>query len=246
MVLNCLGSGSKGNCYILEASDGEVLVIEAGIAIAEIKRALKWQLRRVAGCLISHQHKDHAKYLKDVLSSGINTYALADVFNSLTLSNRVFCKEILPKHGYKVGTFKVFTLDVRHDVPCLGFIIEHEEMGKLLFITDTMMITYRIAKLNHIMIECNYSDEILLDNIRNGIVPESMKDRLLHSHMEIETTKEVLRANDLSAVNEVVLLHLSDNNSNEDDFRQSVLKVAGKPVYCAKSGLSINLNKEPY
>ena len=42
MVLKCLGSGSSGNCYLLEAYDG-VLIIEAGIPAIEIKKALRFQ-----------------------------------------------------------------------------------------------------------------------------------------------------------------------------------------------------------
>ena len=137
-------------------------------------------------------------------------------------------------------------LSVVHDVPCVGFIIEHEEMGKLIFITDTMMLEYKLPKLNHIMLEANYADEILQYNIDNGIVPVSMRDRLLHSHMELQTTKEILRANDLSAVNEVILLHLSSNNSDAEQFQREAQEIAGKPVYVAKSGMEINLNKEPY
>ncbi|EKC78421.1 hypothetical protein LEA_03506, partial [human gut metagenome] len=44
----------------------------------------------------------------------------------------------------KWEAFKVFVLPVVHDVPCVGFVIEHQEMGRLLFITDTMMLEYRL------------------------------------------------------------------------------------------------------
>lgn len=245
MVLKCLGSDSSGNCYLLEASDG-VLIIEAGIPAIEIKKALRFQLKQVIGCIISHQHKDHSRCLKDILSYGIKVMALPEVFDSANLRNRVFCKEILPMHGYKVGCFKLFCLSVAHDVPCLGFVIEHKEMGRLLFITDTMMLEYRLPNLNHIMLEANYADDILLQNIESGIVPHSMKDRLLHSHMEIETTKGILMANDLSDVSEIILIHLSGNNSDAGRFRKEIQAVSGKPTYIARAGLEIDLSSIPY
>ncbi len=245
MVLKVLGSSSKGNCYLLEASDG-VLIIEAGISAVEVKKALGFELSKVLGCVISHRHFDHSKFLKEILSCGIRILALEDVFSAHHLQNRSFCKTIEPKHGYKVGSFKIFTLPVVHDVPCLGFIIEHQEMGKLLFITDTMMLEYKLPKLDHVMLEANYADEILQCNIDNGIVPVSMRDRLLHSHMELQTTKEILQSNDLSSVNEVILLHLSSNNSDGKQFQREVQEISGKPVYIAKSGMVINLSKEPY
>lgn len=245
MVLKCLGSGSSGNCYLLENQD-EVLIIEAGIPFADVKKALRWNLKKVSGCLISHEHQDHAKYTREVLNAGIRTLALREVFDSQPLRNRAFCMEVVPKRKYQIGGFRVFTLDVAHDVPCLGFVIEHEDMGTLLFVTDTMMLEYRILNLNHIMIECNYSDEILESNISNGLVPASMRDRLLHSHMELETTKECLRANNLSNVSEVILIHLSGNNSHEAEFCKEIAEASGKPTYAAKSGFSIELGKTPY
>ena len=245
MKLRCLGSGSSGNSYILEASDG-ILLIEAGIPLMEVKKALRFDLSKVRGCLISHRHNDHAKYVNDFLMAGIRVLALKDVFESHDIRIAAFNKEIEPKHGYIVGGFKVFTLSIDHDVPCLGFIIEHQEMGRLLFITDTMMVEYVVPRLNHIMIEANYSDDILDYNIENGITPAGMKDRLLHSHMELSTAKDILMANDLSQVNEIILIHLSGNNSDPEVFVDEVSSVSGKPTYIAKAGFEISLDKEPY
>ena len=245
MVLKCLGSGSKGNCYLLQASDG-VLIIEAGISFAEVKKALRFDLSRVRGCLISHEHNDHSKYMREVIEAGITTLALKDVFEAKGIRDGVFCKVIKPSHGYIVGGFKVFTLSVAHDVPCLGFVIEHREMGKLLFITDTMMVEYLVSGLSHIMLECNYSDEILNYNIENGITPSGMRDRLLHSHMELKTATDYLRKCDLSGVNEIILIHLSGNNSDGGEFMAHVGRETGKPVYVARRDFEINLDKEPY
>lgn len=245
MVLKCLGSGSSGNCYLLEASDG-VLIIEAGISFAEVKKALRFKIRRVLGCLISHEHKDHSKYMQEVIGAGINTLALREVFESQGIRDGVFRKEIKPSHGYIVGGFKIFTLSVAHDVPCLGFVIEHREMGRLLFITDTMMVEYIVPNLNHIMLECNYSDEILRYNIENGITPSGMRERLLHSHMELQTATDYLLRNDLSQVNEIILIHLSGRNSQGDEFGDWVSSHTGKPTHIARKGFEITLDKVPY
>lgn len=247
MKLRCLGSSSSGNCYILTASDSESLVIEAGVDFKEVKKALDFKLRKVVACIVSHEHRDHSKYLPNFLSCGIPVLALAEVFQSFAeLRGRVFAKAIVPMHGYQVGGYKIFTLSVRHDVPCLGFIIEHKEMGKLLFITDTMMLEFRLPKLDHIMLEANYSGGRLQENIDNGIMPVSMRDRLLHSHMEIGTACGILRANDLSSVREVVLLHLSARNSSAEQFIAEAEKSAGKPVFVAKNGFQADLSLMPY
>lgn len=245
MRLNVLGSDSNGNCYVLQ-NDKEALIIEAGVRFSEVKKALKWQLSKVVGAVITHEHNDHAKYVRDFVSNGITVLALPSVFRAKGIDSLSFRKEIEPMHGYIVGGFKVFAIPVCHDVPCVGFIIEHEDMGRMLFVTDTMMLEYRVPGLNHILLEANYAEDILDAKIEAGSVPLSMKPRLIHSHMEIETTKGILRANDLSGVNEIVLIHLSNGNSDERRFVREVQETSGKPVYAAVAGLELNLSINPY
>lgn len=245
MKLSVLGSSSSGNSYILEASDG-CLVIECGLPLIEVKKAIDFKIGRIYGAIVSHQHGDHAKFIGEYLNSAIRVCALKEVFDAHTLKQRTFCKEIVPMRGYKIGSFSVFTLPVAHDVPCLGFVIEHPEMGKLLFVTDTMLFEYRIANLSHIMIEANYSDEILDYNIDNGITPASMRSRLLQSHMEIKTTENILLSSNLDSVNEIILIHLSGHNSDADVFKQRIEAKTGKPVTIARRGVVIDVSKEPY
>lgn len=245
MKLTVLGSSSSGNSYILEASDG-VLIIECGMPFIEVKKAIDFKIGRIVGAIVTHQHGDHAKYIAEYLKSAIRVCALKDVFDAHTLKQRIFCKTIEPMHGYRIGTFKVFALPVEHDVPCVGFVIEHAEMGKMLFITDTMMFEYRIENLSHILIEANYSDEILDYNIENSITPASMRPRLLQSHMEIKTTEHILQSSNLDSVNEIVLIHLSNNNSDAEQFKQRIMQKTGKPVIIAKRGVTVNVSKEPY
>lgn len=257
MLLTCLGSSSLGNCYLFEAADGEVLVLEAGIPFSEVKHALRFQLRRVSGCIVTHEHNDHAKFLPDFLKAGIRVYALPFVFDALGVGRKAFTEGIQPRTPFKVGTFKVQGFAVEHDVPCLCYIITHREMGNLLFITDTMMlgrhdpesgrtISYKFPNLNQIMIEANYSDAILSANIANGSVPEAMRPRLMRSHLELGTTCSILRAHDLSRVNNVILVHLSNQNSSAVQFTTEVQKVAGKPVCVADTGFQRELNLLPY
>lgn len=246
MKLTVLGSSSSGNGYILEASDGSALVIECGLPLIEVKKALDFKIGRIAGAIVTHQHGDHSKFIAEYLKSAIRVCALQDVFDAHELKQRIFCKTIEPMHGYRIGTFKVFALPVEHDVPCVGYVVEHEEMGKMLFITDTMMFEYRIENLSHIMIEANYSDEILDYNIDNGITPASMRPRLLQSHMEIKTTENILLSSNLERVNEVVLIHLSNHNSDAEQFKQRIMQKTGKPVIIAKRGVCVDVSKEPY
>ena len=245
MKLKVLGSSSSGNGYILEASDG-ALVIECGMPLLEVKKALDFKIGRIAGAIVTHQHGDHSKFIAEYLKSAIRVCALKEVFDAHALKQRIFCKEIKPMHGYRIGTFNVFVVPVEHDVPCVGFVIEHAEMGKMLFVTDTMMFEYRIPNLSHMMIEANYSDEILDYNIENGITPASMRPRLLQSHMEIKTTENILLSSNLDTVNDIILIHLSHNNSDAEQFKQRIMQKTGKSVIIARRGVCVDVSKEPY
>jgi len=83
------------------------------------------------------------------------------------------------------------------------------------------------------MVECNYSMDILNENIRTGKIPAVMKKRLLQSHFSLDNVKGFLKANDLSQVKEIWLLHLSDSNSNTERFKREIQELTGKPVYVA-------------
>jgi phosphoribosyl 1,2-cyclic phosphodiesterase len=64
-------------------------------------------------------------------------------------------------------------------------------------------------------------------------VSKALKSRLLKSHFSLENVKQFLRANDLSRVREIWLLHLSDGNSDAERFKREVMELTGKPTYIA-------------
>lgn len=214
--------------------------------MANVKKALKWQMRKVVGAVITHEHNDHSGYITEMVASGVLVIALEDVFKSHKLAGKPFTKSIVPNKGYKVGNFKIFSVLVKHDVPCLGYIISHPEMGKLLFITDTVTFDYIVPNLNTIMIEANYADDIVAENIANGDMPEAMRPRLINSHMEIGQTKAILADNDLSEVGNIILIHLSDGNADEQRFVREVQEQTGKVVYAANAGMTIDISLKPY
>ena len=241
MVLKVLGSSSQGNCYILE-NKNEALIIEAGVRFIEVIKALGFDIRKVSGCLITHQHNDHAKYIKAMVESGFPTLALEEVWTAKGVTgSRAYCIE--RGKGYRFGRFKVLPFDACHDVPCVGYLIDHPETGRIMFLTDSCMCEYVFPGLNQVMIECNYSDAKLVEAINAGRTLPSQRERLMTSHMELNTCKGFLCANDLTNVANIVLLHLSDNNSDEKNFVSEIERQTGKVVYAAHTGLEIELDR---
>jgi len=110
---------------------------------------------------------------------------------------------------------------VQHDVSCNNYIIDHFATGRILFLIDTYLCEYIFPDLNHIIIEANYADDILEENILQGIEHPSKRERLLTSHMEIKTTKAVLMAQDLSGVKNMTL-------TRENQLEDSIVEVKSK------------------
>ncbi len=237
MEFKVLASSSKANGYLLH-NEKEALVIEAGVSLLQVKKALDFQLQIIKGCIVTHRHKDHSRYVRQYADTGINIFGPEDMFTS---PHHRFCS-IFPGKGYMIGSFQIIPFDVAHDVPCFGFLIDHQDTGRILFLTDTYLCEYTFPGLNHIIIEANYADDILEENIIRGIEHPSKRERLLTSHMEIKTTKAVLMAQDLSEVQNIVLTHLSDRNSDEARFVNEIVGAVGKPVFAAKYGLTINFD----
>lgn len=241
MKLKVIGSGSKGNAYLLE-NEQEALLIECGVNISEIKKAVNFNVSKIAGCIVTHEHGDHAKSLNEVMKAGIDTYATKGTFAKAAKNHRM---KIVPQKGqFQVGNFKVISFPTIHDVaePC-GFLINHKDCGTTLFLTDTVYCPFTFTGLNNIIVEANYDQEIIDEKL--GTM-KFLRDRIYNSHMSIDTCLEFLKANDLTAVNNIVLIHLSDSNSHELNFADHVNKLTGKSVHVATNGMQIGFNKTPF
>lgn len=230
--IKTLATGSKGNCYYI--TDGHTpLLLEAGINFKQIRQALDFNTSDIAGCLITHEHQDHCKGLNDVLKAGIDTYMSAGTKGAIGVDHHRL-KTVQGLQSFKVGTWQIMPFDVQHDVSePYGFLLANKAGDKLLFATDTYYIKYKFKNVTHMLIECNYSKEILDRNIDEGITPKIMRKRLIKSHFSLENVKEFLKANDLSQLQEIHLLHLSDSNSDEALFKREIQELTGKVVYIA-------------
>lgn len=230
--ITSIASGSKGNCY--HVTDGHTaLLLECGIRFKDIQRGLHFQTSSIAGCLLSHEHGDHMKAVAEVMKAGIDVYASRGTLDALRVDGHR-AVPIQSKKQFSIGSWSIMPFDVQHDVAePLGFLLANQAGEKLVFITDSYYCKYTFKGLTHIMLETNYSARILDENIAAGRVPPMMKKRLLKSHFSLENAKSFLQANDLSKVQEIWLLHLSDGNSDEELFKREVQELTGKLVYIA-------------
>lgn len=245
MKLKVLGSSSSGNSYILESPTGSLL-IECGLPWKQIMQGLNYDISKVVGCLVTHEHKDHAKAVKDVMKAGIDCYMSDGTADELVIKE-YRAHIVKSKKSIQIGDFNILAFDTEHDAKePLGFLIQHKPSGeKLLFITDSFYSKYKF-NVNYLMIECNYIKETLDQNIIDGYIDEVSKPRLLQSHMSLENCKKFLQANDLSQCQEIILLHLSSINSNAEQMITEIEELTGIMPKIASKGLEVELEIYPY
>lgn len=149
------------------------------------------------------------------------------------------------KKGVKmrVGGFKVQAIPLIHSVECYGYIIEHEECGKIIFCTDTSQIPYRFKGVQHYLVEANNEFDEMIENLCGNIQSRSHNN----DHMELSDTIEFLKENYSSDLQSVTLIHLSQTNIDAEKAVQRVRDELGfANVEFAQGGQEIELNKEEF
>lgn len=234
-TLKCLSSGSQGNCYLLEIKE-ETLILELGIGWKDVLKGLNYNLSKVIGCLSTHSHLDHSKSIPNAIKNALDVYSCKEV---QTIHPQV--KMLKKGSKYKIGGFLVQPIPVPHSVECYSYVIDHEDIGRSLFITDTSDFKYKVKGCKHIFIEANWSEEILIDNACNDVEMRSRHEQ----HLEINQTIDILKANYSSELETIVLLHLSNGNADAKKFQSMVQYELGfKNVHIAESGLVVNLESD--
>lgn len=230
--IKTLATGSTGNCYYV--TDGSTpLLLECGISFKNIQKALNFKTSDIAGVLVTHEHKDHCKAVREVADRGLNIYMSPGTRDAIGIDHHRI-KSVENKKQFKLGTWTILPFDTEHDTAePFGFLLANQDGDKLLFLTDTYYCRYKFKGVTHLMVEANYSMKILDENVMSGRIHEGLKMRVMQSHFSLENLLEFLKVNDLSKVQEIHLLHLSDTNSNEEEFKKAVQQATGKLVYVA-------------
>lgn len=232
MVINPICSGSSGNAYLIDTPDTHIL-LDCGLTLDSLQRYMWSKNRRVMhidACLVTHEHKDHSRLAQTLLDLGIPVYASWGTIEECNLhGDRLYDIQGDLKSVDVCGT-TVRAFDVEHDAKePLGFIISAFSEN-LLYVTDTSYIKYSFNNLDYIMIECNHSQEIIRQNAQKGEISVSHLKRVVQNHMSVESCCKWLERCDRSKLKEVYLLHLSNDNSDEQEFKKRVQEIVGVHV----------------
>ena len=113
----------------------------------------------------------------------------------------------------------------------------------MLYITDTNLIKWRFKGITHILLGVNY-DKDLIDR------GTSKANHVFRGHLSIDTACDFVKANYSDSLQNVIMCHLSSENSASDSFIEKMEKVAyGANVDVAEPGkewLLWNPNECPF
>jgi phosphoribosyl 1,2-cyclic phosphodiesterase len=241
-----LASSSRGNAYLLQAEGAPPLLLEAGIPIKQLRDKLRdhgVSLSDLAGCLVSHEHGDHAKAVKDLLRAGVDCWMSEGTAIVLGLLGH-HRTHTVEKDAFRISEWIAHPFDLEHDAEePKGFMIGttwgSDDDDRMLFIPDTSFVENRFEGVTIIAVEVNYQEEILHENIVNGSIPSIVGRRTRRNHMSLNTIKGFLLANDLSKCREIWALHLSNGNSDECRIIKEIQEITGVPVHVAQESTKI-------
>ena len=219
MKFKSLASSSAGNAYVVSDEETHVL-LECGISHSKLQKLSGFSLSELQACLVTHEHKDHAKSVAELISRGMTVYMSQGTAEVLETEGAELIENM---EQFNVGSLDIVPFTTFHDArEPLGFLIKSRVDGDVLaFATDTVNLRYKFPGLNILAIEANY-DKAILERCER--MPEKVRYRITNSHMEIDTLCDYLRSLDLSQCREIHLLHLSDATSHEGHFINKVAR----------------------
>lgn len=228
MEITPLASGSSGNAHLITDSDEQIL-IEAGIRWRRIQIKMGFRTSTLKAVLMSHAHQDHCKAASAAMRAGVDVYMSQGAAEEAGLSGHRL-HHLQPDDITEIGRWRVLPFEVEHDaVEPLGFCVGSPSKECLLYLTDTSHLPDTFDGLTHLMMEANH-DRITME--KSGTKP-FMKERIQNNHMSLATLLDALEGLDLSRVEEIWLLHMSEERADPERIKREIRRATGIPVKIA-------------
>lgn len=227
MMIRCVGSGSSGNSYALIDNDNKILLLDLGLPEKEIKRAIDFRISDVVGAVVTHHHKDHSLAVADFEKMGIPVF-------------KPYESEEQSPQSVRYGKFVITPFDLPHNgTRNFGFMIRIKE-ERFIYLTDFEYCPYIFSKLkpNHILVECNYQQELVDRDLPNY-------EHKIRGHCSLATCKEFIKVNATDSLQTVILCHLGRETAEPQECINEVQSIVPQSNVCvAERGLEVELRKK--
>lgn len=233
-----LGSGSAGNCMVIEKAATRLL-LDCGFGPREVLtrlQRLNLTLEQITGILVTHEHDDHAK----------GAFKLAAKYNIpvwLSHGSLKMCNRYLPQHvsermqehnsqhppyklshqiniidshsSFNIQDIQVSAYPVPHDAREPTQFTFYDGQYKLGVLTDAGSSTPHIEQVlsgcDALVLECNHD----LNMLENGAYPHALKKRVGSrlGHLDNQSAANLLSKLDNTKLKHIIAAHLSAKNN---------------------------------
>jgi phosphoribosyl 1,2-cyclic phosphodiesterase len=222
-----LGSGSKGNGTLIECGKTRVLV-DCGFSLAETERRLQrlgCAPDSLSAVLITHEHGDHANGVGRLSRRHKIPVWLTVGTHNMVRDNKFSSQHFINVNSaFEIADLHITPYPVPHDArePC-QFVFS-DGAQRLGLLTDAGSITPHIVdllqKLDGLLLECNYDARMLA----TGPYPPKLKTRVggKYGHMDNHQARDLLQRIELSGLQHLLGMHLSEKNNLPEHAQQAL------------------------
>lgn len=229
MKFSVLGSGSKGNCTLVESGSTRLLIDNgfSGKEIVARLAGLGLTPEMLTAIVVTHEHDDHIKGV-GVLARRLQVPVYANDATHRAAERRVGSLPLRREFGvgepFVIEGLQIHPFSVSHDTADpVGFVVSdgHNSLG---YCTDTGKITqlirHHLQTCQALVLEANHDVQMLKD----GPYPLPLKQRVLSSRGHLANSDSIDFCARLAEdrLQLLVLAHLSEINNHPDLVLQEV------------------------
>ncbi len=238
--ITILGSGSAGNCTLIE-SDRTQILVDAGLSGRQIKLRLETigrGLDRLDGVVLTHEHSDHTRGLA-VLCKGreIPVYANRLTAESYKEAERnakngpLLWRLFITGESFAIGDLVIDSFSVPHDAhDPVGFLVRRGDQS-VAVLTDlghsTKLVTERVREADVLVVEANHDIRLLQEDTAR---PWATKQRIMsrHGHLSNDAAAGLAAAVATERLRHVFLAHLSRDCNRPELAHEVVCRQLGQ------------------
>lgn len=232
MRFAALGSGSRGNAYLVEEG-GTCLMIDCGFSMRETERRLGRLGKSpsdLAGMLVTHEHSDHICGVESFARRhNVPVWMTAGTHRAGPCRSWVQARLIGYHEALEIRDIQVQPFAVPHDAHEPSQFVFSNGALRLAIVTDlgshTPHVLEHLTGCDALVLECNHEEDLLA----NGSYPPMLKRRVggSHGHLSNRQAAILLEGLDASGLQHLVAAHLSEKHNTPGLARQALSAVLG-------------------
>ena len=227
----CLGSGSQGNAFVVEAANGHTsirVLIDNGFSPRELERRLVRAgvgIGSLSAILVTHEHSDHAAGVRAFAQRRqLSVYATGGTAVEAGFDSLRRLHTIRAGVQVQIGPLQVLPIEVPHDAREPVQFMVSDGARRLAILTDlghpAPGVIAMLTGLDALVLEFNHD----LQMLRRGPYPPSLKARIESDlgHLSNAQSIRFLELIDRSHLTRVVAAHLSRTNNRPQLARDAL------------------------